>query len=117
AQLHDYVRAASPAYREIKAPTVVISGDRDKVVYATIHSVGLERDIPGAELVWVRNLGHKPDWIAPDLVVGAIRKVAGEDVDLQALAKAVEGRIAGDPYKDGKCPDIKVPDAELAPGR
>ncbi|RWD65747.1 alpha/beta hydrolase [Mesorhizobium sp.] len=116
AQLHDYVRAASPAYREIKAPTVVISGDRDKVVYATIHSVGLERDIPGAELVWVRNLGHKPDWIAPDLVVGAVQKVAGEDVDLQAMAKAVEGRIAGDAYNDGKCPDIKMPDAELAPG-
>lgn len=114
-QLYDYARAASPGYREIEAPTVVISGDRDKVVYATIHSVGLERDIPGAELVWVRNLGHKPDWIAPDLVVGAIAKVAGKAVDLQALAKTVEGRIAGDAYNDGKCPDIEVPDAELAP--
>lgn len=116
AQLYDYVRAASPGYRAIKAPTVVISGDRDKVVYATIHSVGLERDIPGAELVWVHNLGHKPDWIAPDLVVGAIEKVAGRDVDLQVMARTVEGRIAGDAYNDGKCPDIKVPDAELAPG-
>jgi pimeloyl-ACP methyl ester carboxylesterase len=116
AQLYDYVRAAAPAYREIKAPTVVISGDRDKVVYATIHSIGLERDIPGAELVWVHNLGHKPDWIAPDLVVGAIGKVAGKDVDLQAMAKTVEGRTASDAYNDGKCPDIKVPDAELAPG-
>jgi pimeloyl-ACP methyl ester carboxylesterase len=115
AQLHDYVRAASPAYREIKAPAVVISGDRDKVVYATIHSLGLERDIPGAELVWVRNLGHKPDWIAPDLVVGAIQKVAGVPIDLQAMAKAVEGRIADDAYNDGKCPDIKVPDAVLTP--
>ncbi|MDX8523309.1 alpha/beta hydrolase [Mesorhizobium sp. MSK_1335] len=86
AQLYDYVRAASLGYREIKAPTVVISGDRDKVVYATIHSIGLERDIPGAELVWVHNLGHKPDWIAPDLVVGAIEKVAGAPVDLHAMA-------------------------------
>jgi pimeloyl-ACP methyl ester carboxylesterase len=116
AQLYDYVRAASPAYREINVPTVVISGDRDKVVYATIHSVGLERDIPGAELIWVRNLGHKPDWIAPDLVIGAIEKVAGAPIDLQAMAKTVEGRMAGDAYNDDKCPDIKVPDAELAPG-
>ncbi|TPO15986.1 alpha/beta hydrolase, partial [Mesorhizobium sp. CU2] len=115
AQLYDYARSASPHYREIKAPTVVISGDRDKIVYATIHSVGLQRDISGAELVWVHNLGHKPDWIAPDLVVGAIEKVAGAPVDLQALAKTVEGRIADDAYNDGKCPDIKVPDAELAP--
>ncbi|MBN9551060.1 MAG: alpha/beta hydrolase [Alphaproteobacteria bacterium] len=116
AQLYDYVLAASPAYHEINAPTVVISGDRDKVVYATVHSAGLERDIPGAELVWIRNLGHKPDWIAPDLVAGAIEKVAGAPIDLQAMARAVEGRIADDAYNDGKCPDIKVPDAELAPG-
>ncbi|TPJ41957.1 alpha/beta hydrolase [Mesorhizobium sp. B2-7-1] len=115
AQLYDYVRAASPAYREIKAPTVVISGDRDKVVYATIHSIGLKRDIPGAELVWVHNLGHKPDWITPGLVVGAIEKVVGQDVDLEAMARTVEARIASDAYNDGKCPDIEVPDAELAP--
>ena len=93
-----------------------VDGDRDKVVYATIHSVGLERDIPGAELVWVRNLGHKPDWIAPDLVIGAIEKASGKNIDLQAMARIVEGRIAGDAYNDGKCPDINVPDAELAPG-
>ena len=116
AQLYDYVRAASPGYREIKVPTVVISGDRDKVVYATIHSVGLGRDIPGAELVWVRNLGHKPDWIAPDLVLGAIEKVSGSAVDLQAMARTVEGRIASDTQGVGKCPELKVPDAELAPG-
>ncbi|TJV02210.1 MAG: alpha/beta hydrolase, partial [Mesorhizobium sp.] len=96
ARLYDYVRAASPGYREIKAPTLVISGDRDKVVYATVHSVGLEHDIPGAELVWVANLGHKPDWIAPDLVVGAIERAAGAPVDLQSMASVVESRIAGD---------------------
>ncbi|WP_192247075.1 alpha/beta fold hydrolase [Mesorhizobium silamurunense] len=116
AQLYDYVRAASPGYREIKVPTVVISGDRDKVVYATIHSVGLERDIPGAELIWVRNLGHKPDWVAPDLVVGAIERAAGAPVDLQAMASVVESRIAGDTQGAGRCPELKVPDAQLAPG-
>ncbi|RWO37158.1 MAG: alpha/beta hydrolase [Mesorhizobium sp.] len=115
AGLYRYTLDAAPHYRDIKAPTVVISGDRDKVVYATIHSVGLVRDIAGAELVWVRNLGHKPDWIAPDLVVGAIEKVAGRDVDLQAMAKAVEIRIAGDTYGAGKCADITAPEAELAP--
>ena len=115
AGLYRYALEASPHYREIKAPTVVISGDRDKVVYATIHSVGLVRDIPGAELVWVHNLGHKPDWIAPDLVAGAIEKVAGKDIDLQAMAKTVEARIANDAYGAGKCADLKVPEAELAP--
>lgn len=94
AGLYDFAREAAPRYREIKAPTVVISGDRDKVVFAKIHSIGLARDIPGAELVWVKNLGHKPDWVAPDLVVAAIEKVAGRDRDLQAAAATVEARIA-----------------------
>ena len=60
AGLYDYALKAAPHYKEIEAPTVVISGDRDTVVYARIHSVGLERDIAGAQLVWVHNLGHKP---------------------------------------------------------
>ncbi|MBN9219086.1 MAG: alpha/beta hydrolase [Mesorhizobium sp.] len=115
AGLYDYALSAAPHYKEITAPTVVISGDRDKVVYARIHSVGLVRDIPGAELVWVHNLGHKPDWIAPDLVVGAIEKVVGKDVDLEAMARTVEARISGDVYGAGKCADIKEPQTELAP--
>ncbi|WP_027059168.1 alpha/beta fold hydrolase [Mesorhizobium loti] len=115
AGLYSYALGAAPHYNEITAPTVVISGDRDKVVYAHIHSVGLERDIAGAELVWVHNLGHKPDWIAPDLVVGAIEKVAGKNIDLEAMARTVEARIAGDTYGAGKCADIKVPQVELAP--
>ncbi|TIN30037.1 MAG: alpha/beta hydrolase [Mesorhizobium sp.] len=115
AGLYRYALGAAPHYAGIKVPTMVISGDRDKVVYAQVHSVGLVRDIAGAELVWVHNLGHKPDWIAPDLVVGAIEKVAGKEIDLQAMAKAVEARIAGDAYGAGRCADIKEPQAELAP--
>ncbi|MER9560768.1 alpha/beta hydrolase [Mesorhizobium sp. M0571] len=114
AGLYRYVLGAAPHYRDIEVPTVIISGDRDKVVYATIHSTGLARDIPGAELVWVRNLGHKPDWIAPDLVAGAMEKAAGRDVDLHALARTVEARIAGDAHA-GECADLKAPEAELAP--
>jgi pimeloyl-ACP methyl ester carboxylesterase len=115
AGLYRYALGAAPHYNAITAPTVIISGDRDKVVYAHIHSVGLARDISGAELIWVRNLGHKPDWIAADLVVGAIEKVAGKTVDMEAMAKMVEARIAGDTYGAGKCADIKEPEVELAP--
>jgi pimeloyl-ACP methyl ester carboxylesterase len=94
--LHTHVSTAAPRYKEIKAPTVVISGDSDTVVYEELHSLGLARDIAGAELVWICGLGHKPDWVAPDLVAAAIEKVAGMDVDLQALGRAVEGRIVAE---------------------
>jgi pimeloyl-ACP methyl ester carboxylesterase len=92
--LYDHVVAMAPRYGEIGVPTVVISGDRDTVVFEEIHSLGLARDIPGAELVWVRNLGHKPDWIAPDLVEAAIARVSGRDIDLATTAAEVEARIA-----------------------
>lgn len=58
--------------------------------------------------MWIKNLGHKPDWVAPELVAGAVEKVAGNGVDLRAIARQVEGRIAGQGFgpiercRDGK---------------
>jgi pimeloyl-ACP methyl ester carboxylesterase len=108
AGLYRHTLETAPRYPGIKAPTVVISGDRDTVVDEEIHSTGLARDIEGAELVWVKNLGHKPDWIAPDLVVAAIENVAGGDNNLQALARKVERHIAGDAYGVGICTKAKA---------
>ena len=117
--LYRHAVKLAPRYKEIAAPTVIISGDRDTVVYEEIHSAGLARDIPGAELVWVHNLGHKPDWVATDLAVAAIEKVAGRATDLQSLAKTVEARIAGDNFGVGICVDEKPPTAapELRPAQ
>ena len=44
----------------------------------------------------VRNLGHKPDYVANDLAIAAIEKLAGKDRDLQQMAETVSQRIAGD---------------------
>ncbi|MCB1419509.1 MAG: alpha/beta hydrolase [Notoacmeibacter sp.] len=110
--LYDHVSKAAPRYGEIAVPTVVISGDSDTVVYEEIHSLGLKRDIPGAELVWIRNLGHKPDYAVPEVVVAAIGRVAGAPADafgdMEALAKAAENRLSADnhgPYE--ACRDEK----------
>ncbi|EFG9152562.1 alpha/beta hydrolase [Escherichia coli] len=111
--LYDYARRTAPRYGEITAPTLVISGNRDTVVYEEIHSVGLARDIEGAELVWVDNLGHKPDWIAADLVVDAIRKLAGHDVDLLAAAQRVEARTTSDRSGVGRHYDPSEPTANV----
>ncbi|RST84917.1 alpha/beta hydrolase [Aquibium carbonis] len=98
AGLFAFVEKLAPRYGEITAPTVVISGNRDTVVYEEIHSLGLARDIPNAELLWIENLGHKPDWIATDLAVAAIEKLSGHQRDLQALARQLEARIANDAH-------------------
>jgi pimeloyl-ACP methyl ester carboxylesterase len=115
AGLYEHTRTTAPRYHEIAVPTVIISGDMDTVVDEQIHSIGLAHDIKGAELVWVRNLGHKPDWIAPELVVAAIENAAGSNNDLQALARQVEHRIAADAYGVGICTKAKALEAELAP--
>lgn len=96
--LFRHVSEYAPRYREISAPTVVITGDTDTVVAEEIHSIGLARDIPNAQLLWLRNLGHKPDYAATDLAIASIERVSGKPRDLDALARQVENRIADDRY-------------------
>lgn len=94
ANLLVYVQKTQPHYREIAVPTVIITGDSDEIVYEELHSLGMNRDIKGSELLWVKGLGHKPDYLATDLAVAAIEKVAGMNRDLRKLADDVERRIA-----------------------
>lgn len=89
-----YVRRTQPRYNEITAPTVIITGDSDEIVYEELHSLGLNRDIKGSELIWVKGLGHKPDYVATDLAIAAMEKVAGINRDLRKLADDVERRVA-----------------------
>lgn len=102
AGLNKYVRAVSPRYPEIKAPTVIITGDSDDVVLADIHSRGLARDIDGAKLIWVNNLGHKPDYAVTGLAVNAIEYLAGKPVDLEQETAKAQAKIAGDDVKCGE---------------
>lgn len=96
AALSDWAKVASRDYRDIKAPTVIITGDADEIVSPQIHSRRLARDIRGSELIVVHNLGHKPDFVANDLAVAAIEWVAGRKRNLQSLARSIEKRIADD---------------------
>jgi pimeloyl-ACP methyl ester carboxylesterase len=96
ANLQDYVRRVQPRYAGITAPTVIVTGDTDGVVYEEIHSRGLARDIAGSELVWIHNLGHKPDYVVNDLAIEAIEKIAGMPRDLQESARRAEARLATD---------------------
>jgi len=114
AALYAHVERTAPRYATIAKPTVVISGDSDTVVYEEIHSLGLARDIPGAELVWVHNLGHKPDWVAADLVLAAVETVTGRRNDIQQIARRVEARIAADAEGAADCVDEKPADAQPA---
>ena len=57
---------------EIAAPTAIVTGDSDAVVYAHIHSIGCARDIPRATLTTLKGVGHSPHHSAPESVIAAI---------------------------------------------
>ena len=74
--LLDYVREQASRYSAIKAPTVIITGDVDKIVSPQIHSAALAREIPGAKLIVLPGVGHVPQWAAPDVVAREIDRLA-----------------------------------------
>ncbi|PLX35909.1 MAG: alpha/beta hydrolase [Hyphomicrobiales bacterium] len=75
ADLLDYVRELSGRYGDIAAPTEILTGDADGVVYAHIHSTGLQRDIPGARLTVLEGAGHMPHHTRSDDIVAAVDRV------------------------------------------
>lgn len=76
--LHGHVTRLSPHYREIAAPTLIVTGDRDPIVLADIHSAGLARDIAGARLVTLPGIGHMPHHAARARVVAEIEALIAE---------------------------------------
>ena len=91
AELNRNVLRLAPHYRRIAAPTVIVTGDRDTVVIAEIHSGGLARDIAGSRLVVLEGRGHMPHHAATEAVVAAI-----EEVRSAAVAAAVPSPATGE---------------------
>ena len=68
----------APRYGNIKAPTVVISGDVDKTVTTNIHSRPFVEAVPDAKLIVVPEVGHMIQNAAPELVMSEIDAMAGK---------------------------------------
>jgi pimeloyl-ACP methyl ester carboxylesterase len=78
----------APRYGEIKAPTVVISGDVDKTVSTNIHSRPFANTVPHAKLIVLSNVGHMVQNAAPELVVSEIEAMIGKLAQSKASAAA-----------------------------
>ena len=107
--LHAAVTADAPHYGRIAAPTAIVAGADDRIVWTDIHARAIARQIAGARLAVVPALGHKPDWMAPDLVRGAIGAVAGP-----AALAAWRPEIAAPPVA-GMVPEAIEPGVETGP--
>jgi pimeloyl-ACP methyl ester carboxylesterase len=109
--LHPHTLRYHNRYKEIKTPTIIITGDHDTVVSKEIHAENLARDIAGSRLFVVKNVGHKPDYALSDLVAASIETLAGNPRDLDAIAAAAEKRLAGDRFGPVEmCPPAKIDD-------
>jgi pimeloyl-ACP methyl ester carboxylesterase len=67
----------APRYANIKAPTVILSGDIDKTVSTHIHSRPLAAVVPNAKLIVLPDVGHIVQNAAPDLVIFEIDAMIG----------------------------------------
>src|SRR5215211_4789021 len=73
-----FVVRQSRRYGAIRAPTAIVSGDADTIVWTNLHSRSLVREIPGARLVILPGVGHMPHHAAPDIVAREIEGVAAK---------------------------------------
>ena len=78
ATLKAAVQEQAPRYAEIRAPTVVISGDVDKTVSTNIHSRPFAAAVPDAKLIVLPGVGHMIQNAAPDLVMREIDAMVGK---------------------------------------
>ena len=72
AGLYAALTAQQPRYKDIRVPTVIISGDADDIVWTDLHSRGLAREVPGARLIILPGVGHMPHHAASDRIITEI---------------------------------------------
>ncbi|MGH1574645.1 alpha/beta hydrolase [Methylobacterium sp. P31] len=66
----------SPRYREIRIPTLVISGEADPIVRSDTQAVPLAGAIPGARLVLLPGIGHMLQFVASERLAHEVARLS-----------------------------------------
>lgn len=69
ATLKPQVTQHAKSYHKIRQPAVVVTGADDTIVWPSIHSEGLRRDLPNAELIILEKAGHMPHHLHNEKVI------------------------------------------------
>jgi pimeloyl-ACP methyl ester carboxylesterase len=72
------VAEQAPRYGNIGVPVLVITGDADKTVSPTIHSLPFAAALPDAKLIVLPGVGHIVQNAAPELVAREIDAMIGK---------------------------------------
>lgn len=73
AAFNRHLTEQSRHYGKITQPALAITGDQDTVVWPSIHSKGLERDLPNCRLIELPGAGHMPQHTHTDEIVALIK--------------------------------------------
>ncbi len=84
AGLAAHVAERSGRYGTIRVPTLVISGDADRIVYTSIHTASLAKELPDVTVHVLPGVGHVPHHAATDFVVSEVEALSRR---LEAAAK------------------------------
>ena len=63
-------------YGELALPTLLLTGEGDRIVTPGDHTLALHRRLPAAEVVTIPEVGHMVQHSAPDVVAAAILRLA-----------------------------------------
>ena len=78
------VAAQAPRYPGIDAPTVIVTGDKDRRVSPRIHSRALAAVLPRARLVVLPGVGHMLHHAAKDRIIREIERLAADAVVMRS---------------------------------
>jgi pimeloyl-ACP methyl ester carboxylesterase len=117
ALLEDFVAAQVPSYRGLRAPTIIIAGDRDIMVSPELNACALAATLPAAKLISLEGVGHMPHHAAPQAIAAAIDELAAAGhaqprlIEVAELALPEQGPVANSGVIDPQAaaPEIALP--------
>jgi len=104
ALLKRFIAAQVPHYVDLRAPTVIITGDRDATVSPQINARALAATLPDAKLVMLKDIGHMPtmphptSWQQPSMSLCRQRGIR-DDETIFPLPRYVSQRGCSPPQK------------------
>jgi pimeloyl-ACP methyl ester carboxylesterase len=75
AALKAFVTAHAPRYREMRVPTIILTGTDDGTVAPHVHARAFAAAVPHARLITLAGIGHMPHHASADRVVAAVEQL------------------------------------------
>lgn len=95
AVLKGFVTAQARRYREIGAPTVILTGSADTTVSPQIHARALAAAVPDARLIVLAGVGHMPHHADADAIVAAVAQLPAGSVALGSPVPSLPSPASG----------------------